>query len=158
MVKLLPYLKQNRKGQGIVEYALLLAFIVGIAVMLQGVGLKDAVVGVFDNVVMVLGGGKENKYVTAFKKWGTMDYDELVNESKSARIAADMDGLTNIAAYFNSLETLIKVSRELRCFNIGEQRVMRTPCRKLEMQVRLIGCNRIMILVMINHIPAIGVA
>ena len=104
MVKLLPYLKQNRKGQGIVEYALLLAFIVGIAVMLQGVGLKDAVVGVFDNVVTVLGGGKENKYVTAFKKWGTMDYDELVNESKSARIAADMDGLTNIAAYFNSLD------------------------------------------------------
>lgn len=31
VVKVLKYLKRTQKGQGIVEYALLLAFIVGIA-------------------------------------------------------------------------------------------------------------------------------
>lgn len=57
MIKISKYLKQ--KGQGIVEYALLLAFVVGIAVALQGVGLKDAVVGVFDDVATVLAGGPD---------------------------------------------------------------------------------------------------
>ena len=104
MIKISKYLKQ--KGQGIVEYALLLAFVVGIAVALQGVGLKDAVVGVFDNVATVLAAGRErdNKYLAAFKKWGTMSYNDLQNESQAARIAADMEGLTNIANYFNSLD------------------------------------------------------
>lgn len=104
MIKISNYLKQ--KGQGIVEYALLLAFVVGIAVALQGVGLKDAVVGVFDDVATVLAGGRErdNKYLAAFKKWGTMSYNDLQNESQAARIAADMEGLTNIANYFNSLD------------------------------------------------------
>ncbi|MBQ6744028.1 MAG: hypothetical protein IJR05_04670 [Acidaminococcaceae bacterium] len=61
MVAICDYLKLKlrQKGQGIVEYALLLAFIVGIAMMLNGVGLKDAVVGVFDDVAEVLAGGEE---------------------------------------------------------------------------------------------------
>lgn len=87
------------------EYAVLLAFIVGLASFLFGNGgIKDGVVGVFDSVAELLGGGKENKYVTAFKKWGTMDYDKLVNESKAARIEADIEALNNIANYFNGLD------------------------------------------------------
>ena len=49
----------KQKGQGIVEYALLLAFIVGIAMMLNGSNLGGAVKGVFDDVAMVLAGGEE---------------------------------------------------------------------------------------------------
>ena len=54
VTKIFKYLKQ--KGQGIVEYAILLAFIVGIAIALQNVGLKDAVVETFDNVAALLSG------------------------------------------------------------------------------------------------------
>lgn len=50
----------NKKGQGIVEYAILLAFIVGLSVMLQGVGIKDAVAGVFGDVAAVLAGNQED--------------------------------------------------------------------------------------------------
>ena len=54
----------NRKGQGIVEYALLLAFIVGIAMMLNGSNLGGAVKGVFDDVAMLLAGGEEFDFST----------------------------------------------------------------------------------------------
>ena len=102
MVEIRYYL--NKKGQGIVEYALLLAFVVGIAMMLNGTNLGSSVKGVFDDVALVLGGKSENKYAAAFDKWGTMDYDKLLTESKSARIAADIEALNNIANYFNSLD------------------------------------------------------
>ena len=59
MVKALKCLKRKQKGQGIVEYALLLAFIVGLAMMLNGANLGGAVKGVFDDVAMVLAGGEE---------------------------------------------------------------------------------------------------
>ena len=53
----------DRKGQGIVEYALLLSFIVGLAMMLNGANLGGAVKDVFDDVSNVLasinGDGKE---------------------------------------------------------------------------------------------------
>ena len=85
MVKFSNYLKQ--KGQGIVEYALLLAFVVGIAVALQGVGLKDAVVGVFDDVATVLAGsefdlstpeGRKAADLAAMKKIGKALADNVV--------------------------------------------------------------------------------
>ena len=58
MSKTLAYLKRKRKGQGIVEYALLLAFVVGIAMMLNGANLGSAVAGVYDNVANVLFGSE----------------------------------------------------------------------------------------------------
>ena len=44
----------NRKGQGIVEYAVLLSFIMGLTMMLNGANLGGAVMGVFDDVTYVL--------------------------------------------------------------------------------------------------------
>jgi len=102
MIKISNYLKQ--KGQGIVEYAILLAFILGVAVLLQSGGLKDSVVGIFDKAAAVLAGEKESIYAASLEKWGTMPYSALQNESNAARIAADIDGLTNIADFFNSLD------------------------------------------------------
>ena len=72
----------NKKGQGIVEYAVLLAFIVGLAAALQGVGLKDAVVGVFDDVTAVLAGGEE--------------FDLNSEEGRNKAIAADYANLKKI--------------------------------------------------------------
>lgn len=86
---------KHKKGQGIVEYALLLAFVVGIAMMLNGADLGNAVKDTFDKVAAVLGG--ENTYVTAFKKWSHMKKSDLENEDAAARLAADQAALDNIA-------------------------------------------------------------
>ena len=94
----------NKKGQGIVEYAVLLAFIVGLAAFLGSGGIKDSVAGVFDSVVTLLGGGENSygsKYSATLKNLGTMTLAELTNEKQSDRIAADIDGLKSIAAFFN---------------------------------------------------------
>ena len=56
MVNVFDFFKRKQKGQGIVEYALILAFIVGIAVMLNGANLGGAVKDTFDKVASLLGG------------------------------------------------------------------------------------------------------
>ena len=58
MSKTLAYLKWKQKGQGIVEYALLLAFVVGIGMMLSGSNIGSAVAGVYDDVANVLFGSE----------------------------------------------------------------------------------------------------
>lgn len=85
----------NKKGQGIVEYALLLAFVVGIAMMLNGANLSGAVKDTFDKVATLLSG--ENAYVTAFKKWSNLSKSDLEKEDSAARLAADQAALDNIA-------------------------------------------------------------
>ena len=52
----------KEKGQGIVEYALILAFVVGIAMMLNGANLGGAVKDTFDKVAAILNGG-DNTYL-----------------------------------------------------------------------------------------------
>ena len=46
--------KLNEKGQGIVEYALLLAFILGIAMVSFNSGLRSSITSIFDNTVAAL--------------------------------------------------------------------------------------------------------
>lgn len=100
MVNVLEYLKRKQKGQGIVEYALLLAFVVGIAMMLNGTNLGGAVKGVFDDVAMVLGGGSKNKYAAAFDKWHDKSKEWLIaNTSSEERYEADKQALQNIADF-----------------------------------------------------------
>ena len=94
--KLRNILKQ--KGQGIVEYALILAFVVGIGMMLNGSNLGGAVIGVFDDVAAVLGGGKGNKYAIAFDKWHDKSREWLIaNTSPEERYEADKQAIQNIA-------------------------------------------------------------
>jgi len=91
----------KQKGQGIIEYALLLSFVVGIAMLLNGSNIGGAVIGVFDDVASYLGGEiGENAYVAGFKKWSSMKKSDLENEDKTARLAADQAALDNIAALF----------------------------------------------------------
>ena len=91
----------KQKGQGIIEYALLLSFVVGIAMLLNGSNIGGAVKGVFDDVASYLGGEiGENAYVAGFKKWSSMKKSDLENEDKTARLAADQAALDNIAALF----------------------------------------------------------
>ena len=47
MDKLIKKLKASEKGQGMVEYALIIAFVAAIAIVALNNGLKDAVTGAF---------------------------------------------------------------------------------------------------------------
>ena len=101
----------KRKGQGIVEYALLLAFVVGIAMMLNGANLGSAIKGVFDDVVIALEG---NKYAPYFKNWHDKTSAWLLeNADEGERLQADQEGLARIARAFigldeNGVKDLIK--------------------------------------------------
>ena len=89
--KIFAYMKRKQKGQGIVEYALILAFVVGIAMVLQGVGLKNSIVAVFDNVVDTLGGYKT--YADYYGDWHRLSYNDLSAKPNEDRIKADQEGL-----------------------------------------------------------------
>lgn len=98
----------NRKGQGIVEYAILLAVIVGLAVFLNDGSIGSAVQGSFDNVVALFRGedvqGKGQSGYVALNKRGKNqlhDYttgQDLVDDK--LRIEADQQSLANIAEFF----------------------------------------------------------
>ena len=47
--KLIAKLKKSEKGQGMVEYALIIAFVAAIAIFALNNGLRDAVSGAFEN-------------------------------------------------------------------------------------------------------------
>ena len=49
MQKLMDKLKSSEKGQGMVEYALIIAFVAAIAIFALNGGLKSAVSSAFDN-------------------------------------------------------------------------------------------------------------
>lgn len=96
----------KRKGQGIVEYALLLAFVVGIAMMLRGVGLAGAVKDTFDSVASVLGAVKDyadsgvKDYAYALKNWSKLSQEDLKKISNDDRVLADQEALANIGEFF----------------------------------------------------------
>ena len=102
MVNVLDFFKRKQKGQGIVEYALLLAFVVGISMMLNSADLGGAVKSVFDDVVMALEG---NKYAPYFKQWHDKTSDWLYeNVENEERLKADQEALARIARAFIGLE------------------------------------------------------
>ena len=103
LVNISKSLKQ--KGQGIVEYAILLAFIVGLAMMLQGVGLANAVKDTFDSVANLLAGGEKSKtYAEYFQGWRKTSLADLSNISNDERIKADQEGLALLASNFLGLD------------------------------------------------------
>ena len=109
MFKVLEYLKHKQKGQGIVEYALLLAFIVGIAMMLNGSNLGGAVKDTFDKVAAVLGGEKKS-YAWALENLSGLSRDEIKNKAtQEERIKMDQEALANIGKLFlNKTEDELK--------------------------------------------------
>ena len=98
----------NKKGQGIVEYAVLLAVIVGLAVFLNDGSLGDGVQSSFDNVVALFRGEDvkgqgQSGYVALNKRGKNQLHDyttgqDLVDDK--LRIEADQQALANIAEFF----------------------------------------------------------
>ena len=89
----------DRKGQGIVEYAMLLSFIVGLAMMLNGANLSGSVKGVFDDVAALLSGEKKT-YADYYKAWSKLSAAELAKIDNAQRVQADREGLVNIGKRF----------------------------------------------------------
>ncbi|MBQ1855751.1 MAG: hypothetical protein II137_04040 [Anaerovibrio sp.] len=87
---------KRQKGQGIVEYALLLAFILAIAVAMQGSGIDTAISNTFTRVAQALGVETEQD------KWATADINSIMDDKESAagRLKSDQDFLKNIGRYF----------------------------------------------------------
>lgn len=110
MAKVFAFLKRKQKGQGIVEYALLLAFIVGIAMMLNGANLSGAVKDTFDSVANLLAGNSSNSssssntntYAQRTSQWRQYATDEelLANASSEERLKSDQELLVSIGEMF----------------------------------------------------------
>ena len=96
MYKLRNYL--NKKAQGIIEYAVLLAFIVGLAMMLNGADISGTVKKTFDNVAVTLGAVKD--YASAIKNWSSLSKADILKEDKAKRISVDQEALANIGEFF----------------------------------------------------------
>lgn len=88
-----------KKGQGIVEYALILAFVVGIALALNGTDIGGAVKTTFDKVAAVLGDKKN--YAWALKNLSGLSRDDIKNAAEQdERIKMDQEALANIGKLF----------------------------------------------------------
>ncbi len=98
LIKIRNMLKQ--KGQGIVEYALLLAFIVGLAVMLNGTGISGEVKNTFDSVASLLGG--EKTYAQRVNEWKNLTRAQLAAISPEERLKSDRELLESLARHFLS--------------------------------------------------------
>lgn len=87
---------KRQKGQGIVEYALLLAFILAIAVAMQGSGIDSAIANTFTRVAQALGVETEQD------RWATANASDLLADTASAqaRLESDKEFLTNIGKHF----------------------------------------------------------
>ena len=93
----------NRKGQGLTEYVLLLAFIAGLAMMLNGANLGGTVKGVVNDVVALLGGKSDKTYAANLKEWGSLSKAELAKIDNAERVRADREALANIGNAFLGL-------------------------------------------------------
>ena len=108
----------KQKGQGIIEYALLLAFVVGIAMMLNGANLGDAIMDTFEKVAIVLGGEGENAYAQRTSKWREYKTDDELraNTTPEERLKSDQDLLISIGNMFLG-EKLSDVEQMLAQYN-----------------------------------------
>lgn len=84
---------RTKKGQGIVEYALILAFVVGIAMMLNTTSLGSAVQDVFDYVADYLA---YRTYSSYYGDLHNATNAELAAIDNSKRIKADQEGLQSL--------------------------------------------------------------
>ena len=93
------HLRKNEKGQGIIEYALLLAFIAGLAMFLHTGGLKQVLFDTFDSIARVF--REDREYAACFEEWRSTSSDALrAMKNAAERLDADRQALTKIAAEF----------------------------------------------------------
>ena len=101
LTKIRYILKQ--KGQGIVEYAMLLGVIVVLGVMLTSSGIGDSVTDTFDSVVALFGGETKTAKLDIKKAGKNQLHNYITGDdivSDALRIQHDQEALANIGAFF----------------------------------------------------------
>ncbi len=88
-------LRNKEKGQGIVEFAILLAFVVGIGMMANFSGEVQAR---FNKVLDLVGGKKD--YTYAIENYLKLPKDKLQEVDEAIRILMDQEALANIGRFF----------------------------------------------------------
>lgn len=82
----------KQKAQGIVEYALLLAFVVSVTLFMND-SLSNTVKGVFDDVADYLSYRTYNEY---YEKWHNLSNAELAAIDNNKRIKADQEAMQSL--------------------------------------------------------------
>ncbi|MBR2216247.1 MAG: hypothetical protein IJ849_10915 [Selenomonadaceae bacterium] len=90
--------RNGQKGQGMVDYALIIAFVVAIGLAISGSGLGDAIKNVLADTGVAIA-GKDN-YADALNKYGSISTAELKQVSNAERIAIDKAALSNLGKIF----------------------------------------------------------
>lgn len=85
----------KQKGQGIVEFALLLAFVVAIGVMAN---FGDSVIDRFNKVLDIVGEKKD--YTYALENYSKLSKEKLQEIDPYLRIQIDQEALANIGRFF----------------------------------------------------------
>lgn len=103
----------KKKGQGIVEFAILLAFIVAVAVMLSSDSLSGTVKGIYDDVADYLTYRTYNEY---YGEWHNLSNAELQAIDNRQRLKADQEAMQSFVnkligmswdEAFNELKTFV---------------------------------------------------
>lgn len=99
----------GQKGRGIAEYALIIAFVLGLGVVLSNVGVRNNIKAVFAQATAYLKGG----YVGAVAAYGRMSNTNLKNMDNDERLSFDREALTNLGKKFlgmtkTELKSLLK--------------------------------------------------
>lgn len=85
----------KQKGQGVVEFALLFAFVVAIGVMAN---FGDVVKDRFNKVLDIVGGKKD--YTYALENYSKLSKEKLQEVDEAIRIQMDQEALANIGRFF----------------------------------------------------------
>ncbi|HCB92848.1 MAG TPA: hypothetical protein DEP57_03415 [Selenomonas sp.] len=91
----------GQKGRGVAEYALIIAFVLGLGFILSSVGIKDSIKGVFAQAVAYLKGGA---YASALATYGQISNTELKNVENGDRLSLDREALTNLGKKFLGMQ------------------------------------------------------
>ena len=87
----------GQKGRGIAEYALIIAFVLGLGFILSNSGIRESIKGVFAQAVAYLKGGA---YASALATYGQMSNTELKNVDNDDRLSLDREALMNLGRKF----------------------------------------------------------
>ena len=117
----------KEKGQGLTEYALILAFVAGIAMMLfSGNGnLKDTLISTFSETARILAGicnDKAKNYADYFRNWRDLSLADLAAQDSNERLLADQMALDIIAKAFIGKD-FEEVKDLMRTYTRGENLV-----------------------------------
>lgn len=86
----------GQKGRGVAEYAVIVAFVLGLGFLLGSVGMSNSIKTVFTQVVVRLKGG----YTGAIAEYGQVSSEGLKHVDNDERVIVDREALTNLGKKF----------------------------------------------------------